>query len=572
MYGHGTFVYNPDFTIDAFGSVEAVVDALKQMGMSHAWLRVHNKNGAWHPEANLALAQAFRANGIEVGVWGWNDGNDVDRDIANAVAAINRYQPYAYIADMENGVSGASWTVERAKKFAAAVKAQLTGRPLVVSSFGYIVAHEPEIMTAVDGLADAFAPQVYWFRYPKQSMLPGGDPVLGGLPTDDAPAYAKVCLHHWRKYVTKPLILTGQAYWGEADGWTQNRAEKKLKEFLAGFDLYDQIVGLNWWNLADSKAMSGKMRTLIAEAKLGEKFGGAQPPKGPAEHPAVVGGGEEAGPAGPGRKKFIAAEGLYFRSAPEGGTDQNIIATLAFGDVATVYGDPTPNGYLRATVDVDGERLEGFISNAYLRDPEAPQIERLIQEAVDQWERFDRGNGIETNEPYSSYINEMWTARGYPNLTGRDTDWYWSAACMSFFLENANYTKTKLSISHSTYIHEAIQNRVTHAERDFWGYRRMEARPQVGDIICQWREYETTFEQAETKSQFPSHTDLVIAVRDRSVITLGGNVANPTSGGRGVSVETKTFSLTADGFLPDARNVFAIMKNNYRPRQDQAIV
>ena len=93
-----------------------VADAIKAMEMSHAWLRVHGKNGAWRTDANMALAEAFRAAGIDVGVWGWNDGNDVDLDIANAVAAIDRYEPYTYIADIENGVDGASWTVPRATR------------------------------------------------------------------------------------------------------------------------------------------------------------------------------------------------------------------------------------------------------------------------------------------------------------------------------------------------------------------------------------------------------------------------------------------------------------------------
>ncbi len=56
MHGHGTFVYRPDFTIERFGAATGVADALKAMGMSHAWLRVHNRNGAWRPEANMALA------------------------------------------------------------------------------------------------------------------------------------------------------------------------------------------------------------------------------------------------------------------------------------------------------------------------------------------------------------------------------------------------------------------------------------------------------------------------------------------------------------------------------------
>lgn len=275
MHGHGAFVYRPDFAVERFGTAPGVADALKAMDMSHAWLRVHGKNGPWRPEANMALAVAFRAAGIRVGVWGWNDGNDVDLDIANARAAIDRYEPYTYIADMENGVDGASWTAPRATRFAAAVKQHLGGKPLGVSSFGHIVAHDPEVMAAIDGIADFFAPQAYWFRYPEASMLPAGDPVLGGLPTDSPAAYAKICLHHWRRLVSKPLVMTGQAYWGEAENWTQTKAETKLEDFLAEFDEYDRLAGLNWWNLADPHAMSARMRELIAAAKLGDRFGTA---------------------------------------------------------------------------------------------------------------------------------------------------------------------------------------------------------------------------------------------------------------------------------------------------------
>jgi hypothetical protein len=198
-------------------------------------------------------------------------------------------------------------------------------------------------------------------------------------------------------------------------------------------------------------------------------------------------------------------------------------------------------------------------------------VERAIQEAVGEWLRFDRGAGVEYRQPYSNYINEMWTARGYPDLTGEDRDWYWSAAYISWILENAGYERTKFDIRHSTYIHEAIQNKVLGRDRDFWAYRINDAEPQVCDILCQWRQTETTYDEAETKSQFPSHTDIVIAVRDQAVITLGGNVANASSGSAGVSVETKTYRRNSDGLLARERNLFAIMKNRFRPQSEQAL-
>ena len=165
----------------------------------------------------------------------------------------------------------------------------------------------------------------------------------------------------------------------------------------------------------------------------------------------------------------------------------------------------------------------------------------------------------------------MWTARGYPELTGNNRDWFWSAAYISWVLENAGYDRIKFDIRHSTYIHESIQKRMLGRNRDFWGYRLDEAEPQVGDILCQWRGTEKTYDDAETQSQFSSHTDIVIAVRDRAVITLGGNVSNASSNGAGVSVETKSFGRSSNGLLVDERRLFAIMKNQQRPKDDQIL-
>ena len=577
MKGHGTFIYRPDYTIQSFGSAQGVAEKLKELGMSYAWLRVHNKNGSWRTDDNLQIARALKEAGIQVGVWGWNDGNNVSQDIANAKKAIETYQPYAYIADIEPGVSEASWNTSDAKIFAEAVKSHLGERKLVVSSFGYIKVHQPELMRSIDDIVDVFAPQVYWFWHPKRYMLPANDPFLSSLPTNNASAYAKVCLKVWRDYVTKPLILTGQAYWGEATNWTQSKAERKLEEFVAGFDSYDQILGINWWNLADPKAMSNKMMLIIKNADFKSKFTNSTFSELPNDGLIVdvdmdSEDSNHSATFQMDNKRYIAAEGLNFRSEPDRNNEANIIGVLSFGDVAHTIGEITSNGYQKVLVELDGEQTTGYLSSRYLRNPETEEIERVVQEAVDEWHRFQKGRGIETIEPYSSYINEMWTARGYPDITGQDTDWFWSAAFISFVLENADYSRTKFDIRHSTYINEAIQNRITNSNRDFFGYRITEAKPQVGDIICQWRQYETTYDSAETQSRFPSHTDLVIAVRDRSIVTLGGNVTNPTSDDRGVTVGTKIFSLNSAGFLPGNRRVFAIMKNNYRPRTEQELV
>ena len=559
MFGHGTYIYNPKLTMQAYGGATGVADRCRHLGMQHAWLRVHNKNGEWLKAENSELAAALRAAGISVGVWGWNDGNDVDRDIANAKDAIDYYSPDLYIADIEQGVEGASWSVAGVGKFLGKVKAHLGAKPLVVSSFGYIKVHAPELMRAADPIADFFAPQVYWFWHPKQNMLPAGDPILGGLPTNDPAAYATVCLTEWRRVVTKPLILTGQAYWGEASGWSQSIAEQKLATFLQSFSDYHSIVGLNWWHLGGGKAMSAAMQNAIRNAGLTPnrmvlprawRWRPRPHMPAPMAHAAAM-------------ELIVAAEELFFRSSPQGGTDANIIGSFDYGQRVRAIGQQLPNGYIQVEAQLNGVPTQGYLLSRYLRAVEASEIERAVSEAVDEWLRFDKGAGLEHREPYSSYINQMWAARGLPHITGRDREQYWSAAFISFVLENAGYLRTKFAIQHSVYIHEAIQNRFTQVDRDFWAYRLSEAKPQVGDIVCGWRERRTTYEEAETDSSFPSHTDIVIGVRDRSIVTIGGNVSQ--------SVETKTMALSADGYLVPGDAYFAIMKNRFRAPAQQLI-
>jgi hypothetical protein len=67
----------------------------------------------------------------------------------------------------------------------------------------------------------------------------------------------------------KDLVVTGAAYWGE--GNTQSDAEQKVEEFLADWNHFDRVVGLNWWHFGGDKAMSHRMLEAITGAQLGAK-------------------------------------------------------------------------------------------------------------------------------------------------------------------------------------------------------------------------------------------------------------------------------------------------------------
>lgn len=197
MKGHGTFIYEPDEAKTKHGSWDGVAQALKQLDMTHAWIRCHDKNGLWRANENKALAAALKAHGIAVFGWGWCDGNSVTRDVANVTATLSTFDLDGYIADIEHGVRGADWTVSRVKEFCSSVRPLLGDKPFLVSTFGFLPYHQPELMKVADAYADGFAPQVYWFWYPKEGMFnqPGAKPPYR---TNHAADYANLCIDVWR--------------------------------------------------------------------------------------------------------------------------------------------------------------------------------------------------------------------------------------------------------------------------------------------------------------------------------------------------------------------------------------
>lgn len=348
MFGHGVFIYDPQQAKAKYGTWEAVADAILGLDMSHAWIRLHNKDGLWRVPENKALASALKARGLTVFGWGWCDGNAVDRDLANVESALSEFSPDGYVADIEHGVSGAHWTTSRIEAFCSKARQLVAGKPFLVSSFGFLPYHEPHLMRAADAYVDAFAPQVYWFWFPKEAMFdqPGA---TGDYQTNNAADYASLCIDVWRHVVRKPLVLTGQAYWGEASGWTQPQAERKLQEFIDGFDRYDEIVGLNWWHLAGDKTMSSDMAARIAAAQLGSRL--AAPDAGARPTPTPTPAGERA---------YVRADALNLRTTP-GDDPSTVIIALDIGQPVDVLGPSDVAGWKRVSAEVGDRMYEGHV-------------------------------------------------------------------------------------------------------------------------------------------------------------------------------------------------------------------
>ena len=200
-------------------------------------------------------------------------------------------------------------------------------------------------------------------------------------------------------------------------------------------------------------------------------------------------------------------------------------------------------------------------------------IAAMVARAEAEWDFFGRqetdtnGSKIrdgkdENEDAASERVHQYWLiGTGDSSLTGKDRGTPWSAAFISYVMKKAGAGKLfKYNAAHQVYIHAAIT-----AEGDertdygFWGVPLTDRKPEVGDLICAWRKAEdftgpVTFKMAADGKEYPSHCDLVVAVTDTEIATIGVNV--------GQSVEKKHFKLEK-GFLTPANfdKGFAILIN-----------
>ncbi len=248
-------------------------------------------------------------------------------------------------------------------------------------------------------------------------------------------------------------------------------------------------------------------------------------------------------------RKLVIPPALNLRSGPSRRSE--IIDALPVAHTVKVVGQQ--GAWSRVDTQLDGRTLSGFVSSRRLREPGEPPVDALLREAGREFRRFDFGKGRETDAPFSSFVGEMWRALGL-DLDGTDVDIPWSAAFTSFVVRNAGYSNFRFSASHSKYIHDAIVKRRRADRRaPYWGYRIPERKPRLGDLVCQWRGNRLSFAQAAQGGFFKSHCDIVIQIKPRNLVTLGGNLGN--------SVRFRTFPLDKNGRLRADDKLLALLRN-----------
>jgi phage gp46-like protein len=155
---------------------------------------------------------------------------------------------------------------------------------------------------------------------------------------------------------------------------------------------------------------------------------------------------------------------------------------------------------------------------------------------------------------------------GEPGITGKDRNKYWSAAFISYVMLKAGAGALfRRSDHHQEYIYAAmVAAREKRNDYGYWGARLEDRAPELGDLICAWREEKITFQDAQKPGSYASHCDLVVAKTDTTVTVIGGNV--------GQSVTRRTFRLKNGKVTPDTYpQTFAILVNRMPAAAEAAV-
>lgn len=141
--------------------------------------------------------------------------------------------------------------------------------------------------------------------------------------------------------------------------------------------------------------------------------------------------------------------------------------------------------------------------------------------------------GVEANQPFVEFVHEYWVEVGHPELNGLSAQ-PWSAAFVSFCFAKAGALKGfPYHIGHWGYCSGIVNSPAKFPGLGFADPAKTPLAP--GDIVVAARKGApsppTSFADAlvrwrSAKKNFPSHGDIVVAVRPGEVDVIGGNVSN----------------------------------------------
>jgi hypothetical protein len=206
-----------------------------------------------------------------------------------------------------------------------------------------------------------------------------------------------------------------------------------------------------------------------------------------------------------------------------------------------------------------------------------PAIKKsMISRANSEWQFFGRqtvvlqgteesiphvGNWEDDGRVYSDRVNAYWRAVGKPGLDGMDCRDPWSAAFISWVMENSGVPRSQFVSAGAHWVYMAdLIDQAPYPGRWFVPRRIKDYSPEPGDLICASRgltrpESFDGYVSPSTLAGYNTHCDLVVAKSGQTLESIGGNVRN--------SVSRTSQELDGQGHLRPVgrRPWFVIMQN-----------
>jgi hypothetical protein len=287
--------------------IERFVQALQDMEVATLWLQLFSRGPKKFDDVGeetyghrkTLLSKLSSANIKWVG-WGYTSGKNWQRDKDWISELKNDLGMSAYVIDAEPGNKiypnpefpkdrqkrlPDIWKTDDFERFTDAIGALFGKDNLAVSTWPVLqIQNDPahglpviDLMKIAAPKVCLFAPQAYWMNYPGRTHYATLGYSEQDYPSKDPASFVRLVIQSWKDAgITNPLVITGQAYWGEGSGLSESTMSAKVKYFTENFRDWNRILGFNWYhagkvNTDVDGSMSDKMVGYINAAHLGSK-------------------------------------------------------------------------------------------------------------------------------------------------------------------------------------------------------------------------------------------------------------------------------------------------------------
>ena len=281
-YGGGAPATTPAQKIARF------VTAMKDMDIRNVWIQIFTRGQKFDMDAPSAqlrkdLIKALGNANIAWAGWGYCGGVNATRDLTWIKQFKHDLAMQAFVIDAEPEEENHKdvWTTADFTTFVTGVNQLFGTDNVAMSTWPCVQVREKSVKTLMkiaEPLVCLFAPQVYWMNHPSD---PPHYSTLGysaaEFPPHDPIAFVRMMIRAWKDAgFTKPLVISGQAYWTPTSP-SQAKMNEKAEQFARHFADWNQIVGFNWYHAGTGEdsvpegSMSDAMVNSIKSAKLGGK-------------------------------------------------------------------------------------------------------------------------------------------------------------------------------------------------------------------------------------------------------------------------------------------------------------